>query len=136
MAASLVRFRARRILGRQARDLNHGSTASGARRPDRREWASPVPPSCPVATTARPEVSLPPGPRLPRWIQTAGFLLFPRRFFDACRRRYGDAVTFSTAFDSRFVMVFEPELVKQVFQGSNAQLHAGEANSLLGPVLG
>jgi cytochrome P450 len=89
-----------------------------------------------VATTARPEVSLPPGPRLPRWIQTAGFLLFPRRFFDACRRRYGDAVTFSTAFDSRFVMVFEPELVKQVFQGSNAQLHAGEANSLLGPVLG
>jgi cytochrome P450 len=58
------------------------------------------------------------------------------RFLEACRRRYGNAVTFQTLFDSRFVMVFEPSLVKQVFQGSNEQLHAGEANALLGPVLG
>jgi len=58
------------------------------------------------------------------------------RFLEACRRRYGGAVTFSTLFDSKFVMLFDPELVKEVFQGSNAQLHAGEANSLLGPVLG
>ena len=33
-------------------------------------------------------------------------------------------------------MVFDPELVKQVFQGSNEQLHAGEANALLGPIVG
>ena len=33
-------------------------------------------------------------------------------------------------------MVFDPALVKEVFQGSNEQLHAGEANALLGPVLG
>jgi cytochrome P450 len=33
-------------------------------------------------------------------------------------------------------MVFDPEAVKQVFQGSNTQLHAGEANALLGPILG
>jgi cytochrome P450 len=58
------------------------------------------------------------------------------RFLDACRRRYGDAVTFSTIFDSRFVMLFHPTLVKELFQGSNDQLHAGEANALLGPVLG
>jgi cytochrome P450 len=58
------------------------------------------------------------------------------RFLDACRRRHGDAVTFSTVFDSRFVMLFHPTLVKELFQGSNDQLHAGEANALLGPVLG
>jgi cytochrome P450 len=58
------------------------------------------------------------------------------RFLEACRRRYGDAVTFGTLFDERFVMVFDPELVKQVFQGSNQQLHAGEANALLGPIVG
>ena len=52
------------------------------------------------------------------------------------RRRYGDAVTLRTVFDERFVMVFDPELVKQVFQGSTEQLHAGEANALLGPILG
>ena len=33
-------------------------------------------------------------------------------------------------------MVFEPELVKQVFRGSPNQLRAGEANAVLGPVVG
>jgi cytochrome P450 len=45
-------------------------------------------------------------------------------------------VTLGTLFDSGFVMVFDPALVKELFQGSNEQLHAGEANALLGPVLG
>ena len=58
------------------------------------------------------------------------------RFLEACRRRYGNAVTFGTLFDSRFVMVFDPALVKQLFQGGGTQLHAGEANSLLGPIVG
>jgi cytochrome P450 len=80
--------------------------------------------------------TLPPGPRLPRVLQTAGFIFGGPRFLAACRRRYGSAVTFSTLFDSSFVMVFDPALVKQLFQGSNDQLHAGEANALLGPVLG
>jgi cytochrome P450 len=58
------------------------------------------------------------------------------RFLDAIRRRYGGAVYLRTLFDDGFVMVFDPALVKQLFQGSNGQLHAGEANALLGPVLG
>jgi cytochrome P450 len=80
--------------------------------------------------------SLPPGPRLHPVLQTAGFMLFGTRFLEAMRRRYGDAVTLRTVFDERFVMVFDPELVKQVFQGSTERLHAGEANALLGPILG
>jgi cytochrome P450 len=79
---------------------------------------------------------LPPGPGFPRVVQTAGFLLGGARFLEWCRRRYGNAVTFGTLFDQQFVMIFDPELVKQVFQGSNRQLHAGEANALLGPILG
>src|ERR1039458_1041995 len=79
---------------------------------------------------------LPPGPRLPRAIQTVGFMLAGARFLEACRRRYGPVVTFGTLFDERFVMVFDPELVKEVFRGSGEQLHAGEANALLGPILG
>jgi cytochrome P450 family 135 len=80
--------------------------------------------------------SLPPGPNLHPVLQTAGFMLFGTRFLEAMRRRYGDAVTLRTVFDERFVMVFDPALVKQVFQGSTGQLHAGEANALLGPILG
>jgi cytochrome P450 family 135 len=79
---------------------------------------------------------LPPGPRIPRLFQTLAFIAFGPRFLEACRRRYGDAVTLGTLFDDRFVMVFDPALVKELFQGSNDQLHAGEANALLGPILG
>ena len=80
--------------------------------------------------------SLPPGPRLPRLAQTIGFILSPARYLRWARRRYGDVVTMSTLFDSRFVMVFDPEVVKQVFKGPPEQLRAGEANALLGPILG
>ena len=83
-----------------------------------------------------PASALPPGPRLPRILQTAGFIFAGPRFLEACRRRYGDAVTFGTLFDSRFVMLFDPVLVKELFQGRGDQLHAGEANALLGPILG
>jgi cytochrome P450 len=69
-------------------------------------------------------------------LQTAGFMLGGARFLEACRRRYGDAVTFGTLFDRRFVMVFDPELVKAVFKAPADQLRAGEANALLGPILG
>jgi cytochrome P450 family 135 len=79
--------------------------------------------------------SLPPGPRLPRWVQTLGFIL-PVPFIDTCRRRYGDLVTFGTMFDPCFVMVFDPEHVKTLFRGSPEQLRAGEANAPLGPVVG
>jgi len=86
-----------------------------------------------VTTSTLP---MPPGPPLPRFLQTLGFILVPARFIDACRRRYGDIVTFSSLFDPRFVMIFEPDMVKQVFRGSPDGLHAGEANAVLGPVVG
>jgi cytochrome P450 family 135 len=91
----------------------------------------------PAAREAEPEPRMPPGPRLPRIVQTAGFMLGSSPWFiDACRRRFGDAVTFRTLFDSQFVMVFDPSMVKELFQGPGEQLRAGEANAMLGPVVG
>ena len=86
-----------------------------------------------AATTASP---LPPGPRLPRWFQTMGFVFASGTWVEANIRRYGDVITFRSLFDPGFVMVFDPELVKDVFRGSPDQLRAGEANALLGPILG
>ena len=80
--------------------------------------------------------TLPPGPKLPKLVQTLGFIFAGRRFLDACRKRYGDVVTMSTAFDAKFVMVFDPDLVKKIFQAPPDRLRAGEANALLGQVLG
>ena len=89
-----------------------------------------------AVTGDSPPARLPPGPPLPRTLQTVGFLMAAPWFIDQCRRRYGDAVTFRTLFDERFVMVFHPALVKQLFQGPGEQLRAGEANVMLGPLVG
>jgi cytochrome P450 len=69
-------------------------------------------------------------------MQTFGFIFLHRRWLEFNRRRYGDVVKFSTLFDPCFVMVFDPESVKQVFRAPPEQLRAGEANAPLGPVLG
>ena len=79
---------------------------------------------------------LPPGPQLPRWVLTFGFLLGGPRFLELCRRRYGGAVYMRTVFDEGFVMLFDPPLVRQVFHGPHERLNAGEANRLLAPILG
>ena len=79
---------------------------------------------------------LPPAPPLPRLAQMAGFVFAGDRFLDWCHGRYGPAVSLRTYFDDGFVMVFDPELVKEVFRGPPEQLHAGEANVMLGPLLG
>ena len=90
-----------------------------------------------MSTHAPPApVRLPPGPRFPRWLQTLGFLTGGVRYLEWCRRRYGDVVTMGTLFDERFVMLFDPAAVKELFQGSADGLHAGEANALLGPIVG
>ena len=89
-----------------------------------------------VGVEASTHAALPPGPKLPKLVQTLGFIVGAARFFDACRRRYGDIVYFRTLFDSGFVMIFDPRLVKEVFRGDPDQLRAGPANELLGPVLG
>ena len=79
---------------------------------------------------------LPPGPVVPALAADAGFMLGGVRYLDWCRRRYGDIVTMGTLFDQRFVMLFDPGAVKELFQGSGDSLHAGEANALLGPIVG
>ncbi|HEY7630243.1 MAG TPA: cytochrome P450 [Thermoleophilaceae bacterium] len=79
---------------------------------------------------------LPPGPRLPHFIQTLYFIFGPRRFIARMYRRYGPIVRLGTSFDPNFVMVFDPALVKEVFRGPPDRLRAGEANELLGPALG
>ncbi len=78
----------------------------------------------------------PPSPGLPKVVQTAGFIFGGVTFLEAMRRRYGGAITMRTAFDDGFVMVFDPDMVKSLFQGPVESLHAGEANAMLGPILG
>jgi cytochrome P450 family 135 len=80
--------------------------------------------------------ALPPGPRLPRLVQTR--LLWQRTmpFLTSCRRRYGPVFTIRAMPWGTAVVINDAELVKQVFTGDPDVFHAGEGNSLLAPVLG
>src|SRR3954454_9473869 len=80
--------------------------------------------------------SLPPGPRLPYWLQTALIWDHTEAFQKWCRRRYGSTFTVR-AFPSKVsVYVTEPDDLKAVFAADPEVLKAGEANAILGPVLG
>ncbi len=58
------------------------------------------------------------------------------RFITACRRRYGRVFTMRIATMGTLVYLDDPAEIKKVFAGSPAVYHAGEANSMLGGLLG
>ncbi|HYP55851.1 MAG TPA: cytochrome P450 [Solirubrobacterales bacterium] len=79
---------------------------------------------------------LPPGPPLPKAVQTAIWSRQARRFLFACQDRYGDVFTLRIAYEGEWVMLADPEAVKQVFTGDSRVFHAGEGNHILEPFLG
>jgi cytochrome P450 family 135 len=79
----------------------------------------------------------PPGSRAPALVQGLRYIRDPLGFLSRFQDRYGDVFTVRFPFYGRIVYVASPELVKEVFTGSAAVLHAGEANSvMLEPALG
>src|SRR5215210_6136601 len=79
---------------------------------------------------------LPPGPRAPAPITTAQFA---RRPIDALRRwhrRYGDVFTVRFLGFGTGVYVADPGAIRELMTGDQSDLLAGEANSILEPVLG
>jgi cytochrome P450 len=79
---------------------------------------------------------LPPGPRMPSALQAVGWAERPLPFMERCHRRYGDVFTMRIRHAGTWVFLCDPEDVKQVFTADPASLGVGEANSLLGPILG
>ncbi len=83
-----------------------------------------------------PERRLPPSPPLPMPVQTAIWSRQARRMLYACQDRYGDMFTLRIAYEGTWVMLADPEAIKQVFTGDPKVFHAGEGNQILGTVLG
>src|SRR5690349_2143041 len=80
--------------------------------------------------------ALPPGPPLPKWLQMIVFLRYWPRFVAACRRRYGKVFTIRAAMTPPMVYLTDPAEIKKVFAGDSSVFHAGEANAILGGLLG
>jgi cytochrome P450 len=82
------------------------------------------------------ERRLPPSPPLPKPVQTAIWSRQARRLLYACQDRYGDMFTIRVAYEGTWVMLADPEAIKQVFTGDPKVFHAGEGNQILATVLG
>ncbi len=89
-----------------------------------------------AARAAYDRATLPPGPRAPMPVQTLLWLLRPVSTMHAWRRRYGDVFTIKLALAGDSVQVCDPALLKPIFAAKPDDARAGEANSVLEPVLG
>ena len=80
--------------------------------------------------------SLPPGPRMPGAMQTAIWVRRAQWLLSQCAARFGDTFTLRVLQEGTWVVLSNPEHIKQVFTGDPKVFHAGEGNRVLLPVLG
>src|SRR5256885_16031404 len=90
----------------------------------------------PVIPTLGMREQLPPGPRAPRAVQTLGWWSRPHAYLERCRARYGHRFTIRLLGTPPFVMVSDPDELKQVFTAPPDVLHPGEGARILEPVVG
>jgi cytochrome P450 len=89
------------------------------------------------ATPEQPVLDgVPPGPRLPRALQTILWATRPLSFTQRARRRYGDVFTIRPYGFPDIVVLADPEHIKEVFTGDRDVFAAGRANAAMSPVLG
>src|SRR5437588_1890974 len=80
--------------------------------------------------------TLPPGPRAPKLIQSVGWWKRPLGLLERCRARYGHRFTLRLIGVPPFVMISDPEELKQVFTAPPDVLHPGAGARILEPVVG
>jgi cytochrome P450 len=79
---------------------------------------------------------LPPGPRAPRPIQTAAWMLRPLELFDRCRRRYGESFTLRLARFPPMVFLSDPVAIKQLFGADRENTLPPGRTFALEPIMG
>jgi cytochrome P450 family 135 len=85
----------------------------------------------------RPSLEAPPGPRLPRLVLGAQWLLAEHRMLERARRRYGDVFTVNTwPFEDPLIIISDPVEIKRVFTADPEIARAGEGNAFLEDVAG
>jgi cytochrome P450 len=88
----------------------------------------------PAAT--KPVEGLPPGPDWSLIRSTRTWWKRPLETLEQCQARYGDIFSYRLPHEGTWVILSDPDAIKQVFTGDPRLLHAGAANIVLLPVLG
>src|SRR5437899_13037896 len=81
-------------------------------------------------------MALPPGPRAPALVNLVRFGRTPLEVLRRWHTRYGDLITVRMTGFGTGVYVADPDAIRELFTGDQSDLLAGEANSILEPVLG
>src|SRR5215216_6342016 len=81
-------------------------------------------------------MTLPPGPRMPRALQGMGWWNRPTAFMERCRARYGKRFTIRLPGQPPFVMLSDPDELRELFRAPPDVLHPGEGARILEPVVG
>ncbi|WP_026328703.1 cytochrome P450 [Streptomyces sulphureus] len=79
---------------------------------------------------------LPPGPRLPRVVQTALYRRVPYRLTPKLRGTYGDIVLLRLFPEGTVVQLADAQHIQALLKGSDAVFHGGEGNAIVEPILG
>ncbi|MGA7704932.1 MAG: cytochrome P450 [Solirubrobacteraceae bacterium] len=79
---------------------------------------------------------LPPGPKVPASMQMAGSWLRPTSVVLLARKRYGKRFSVRLLGQRPFVVLSDPDEIKEVFQASPEVLHPGEGARILEPIVG
>jgi cytochrome P450 family 135 len=87
------------------------------------------------APAAHP-ATLPPGPRAPAALQTAGLIGRPVSFFERCRRRFGETFSARVLGLGPIVFISDPPSLKRLFGADRQNTIAPGRNIVLAPVLG
>ncbi len=82
------------------------------------------------------KTQLPHGPSMPVALQTLAFWSRPNAFMERCAARYGRRFTLRIAAQPPFVVLWDPEEIKEVFQAPPDILHPGEGARILEPIVG
>ncbi len=79
---------------------------------------------------------LPPGPRCPQRCRRSASGVAPTPSSERCAARYGRRFTLRIIAQPPFVVLWDPEEIKEVFQAPPDVLHPGEGARILEPLVG
>jgi cytochrome P450 len=79
---------------------------------------------------------LPPGPSVPAALQLVATWKRPAASLERLRQRYGKRITVQLPFQPPFVILSDPEDIKQLFTAPPDVLHPGEGARVLEPLVG
>jgi cytochrome P450 len=82
------------------------------------------------------QAELPPGPSAPVTLQTIGWWTRPTSYLERLRARYGARFTMRLLGQPPFVVLSDPEDLRELFTAPPDVLHPGEGARLLEPVVG